>query len=113
MPLSGTGERVTPVLGFPSRDGLSVQAIRVDYEPGGFARGTHRHTAGTYVCVIGGSMELVVGDGEPIVLKAESFYEPPRALHLASRDAGADVPASPIAFLVLGDRESATVYGRV
>jgi hypothetical protein len=33
MPLSGTGERVTPVLDFPSRDGLSVQAIRVDYEP--------------------------------------------------------------------------------
>ena len=38
MPLSGTGERVTPVLDFPSRDGLSVQAIRVDYEPGGFTR---------------------------------------------------------------------------
>ena len=31
MPLSGTGERVTAVLDFPSRDGLSVQAIRVDY----------------------------------------------------------------------------------
>jgi hypothetical protein len=26
MPLSGTGERVIPVLDFPSRDGLSVQA---------------------------------------------------------------------------------------
>ena len=38
--------RVTVVLGFPSRDGLSVQAIRVDYEPGGFTRGTHRHPAG-------------------------------------------------------------------
>jgi hypothetical protein len=35
MPLSGTGERVTPALDFPSRDGLSVQAIRVDYEPPG------------------------------------------------------------------------------
>ena len=28
MPESGTGERVTPVLDFPSRDGLSVQARR-------------------------------------------------------------------------------------
>jgi hypothetical protein len=46
MPLSGTGERVTPVLDFPSRDGLHIQAIRVDYEPGGFTRGTHRHPAG-------------------------------------------------------------------
>jgi hypothetical protein len=36
MPRSDTGERVTEVLEFPSLDGLSVQAIRVDYEPGGF-----------------------------------------------------------------------------
>jgi hypothetical protein len=35
MPHSDTGERVTPVLEFPSRDGLVVNAIRVDYEPGG------------------------------------------------------------------------------
>jgi quercetin dioxygenase-like cupin family protein len=113
MPLSGTGERVTPVLGFPSRDGLSVQAIRIDYEPGGFTRGTHRLAAGAYVYVIDGSMEFVVGDGEPIVLKAESFYEPPGALHLASRETSGDVPASLIAFFVLGDGESATVYDRV
>ena len=70
MPLSGTGERVTPVLGFPSRDGLSVPAIRVDYEP-------------------------------------------PGALHSVSRNASEDVPASLIAFFVLGDGESATVYDRV
>jgi hypothetical protein len=31
MPQSGTGQRVTPVLDFPSRDGLSVHALRVDY----------------------------------------------------------------------------------
>jgi hypothetical protein len=34
IPHSDTGERVTPVLEFPSRDGLVVQAIRVAYEPG-------------------------------------------------------------------------------
>ena len=113
MPLSGTGERVTEVLDFPSRDGLSVQAIRVDYEPGGFTRGTHRHPAGAYVYVIDGSVEFVVGDGEPIVLKAESFYELPGALHSVSRNASGDVPASLIAFFVLGDGESATVYDRV
>src|SRR4051794_34553418 len=114
MPLSGPGERVTPVLDFPSRDGLSVQAIRVDYEPGGFTRGTHRHPAGAYVYVIGGSVEFVVGDGEPIVLKAgESFYEPPDALHSVSRNASGDAAASLIAFFVLGDGERATVYDRV
>jgi hypothetical protein len=35
MPASDTGERVTEVLDFPPRDGLSVEATRVDYEPGG------------------------------------------------------------------------------
>jgi hypothetical protein len=35
MPDPGTGERVTTVLDFPSRDGLVVNAVRVDYEPGG------------------------------------------------------------------------------
>src|SRR3954464_9173297 len=114
MPQSDTGERVTEVLEFPSRDGLSVQAIRVDYEPGGFTRGTHRHPAGAYVYVIDGSVEFVVRDGEPIVLKAgESFYEPPGALHPVSRNASGDVPASLIAFFVLGDGESATVDDRV
>jgi hypothetical protein len=33
MPLSGTRERVTPVLDFPSRDRLSIHALRVDHEP--------------------------------------------------------------------------------
>ena len=83
MPLSGTGERATPVLGFPSTDGLSVQASRVDYEPGGCTRGTHRHPARAYVYVVDGRVEFVVGDREPI------------------------------AFFALGDGESATVYDRV
>jgi quercetin dioxygenase-like cupin family protein len=114
MSLSDTGERVTPVLDFPSRDGLSVQAIRVDYEPGGFTRDTHRHPAGAYVYIIDGSVEFVVGDGEPIVLKAgESFYEPPGALHSVSRNASGNVPASLIAFFVLGNGESATLHDRV
>ena len=111
MPQSATGERVTPVLDFPSRDGLSVQAIRVDYEPGGFTRGTHRHPAGAYVYVIEGSVTFGIDGGEPFVLKAgDSFYEPPGALHSVSRNASDDVPASLIAFFVLADGETPTVY---
>jgi quercetin dioxygenase-like cupin family protein len=113
MPQSDTGERVTEVLDFPSRDGLSVHAVRVDYEPGGFTRGTHRHPAGANVYVIDGSVQFAVEDDEPIVLKAgESFYEPPNALHSVSRNASEDLPASLIAFFVLGDGESATDYDR-
>jgi quercetin dioxygenase-like cupin family protein len=113
MPNSNTGERITPVLDFPSRDGLAVQAIRVDYEPGGFMRGTHRHPAGAYVYVIEGSVKFGVDDSEPVVLKAgESFYEPPGALHSVSRNASQELPASLIAFFVLGEGERPIIYDR-
>ena len=36
--------------------GGRVNAVRVDYEPGGYTRGTHRHSAGAYVYVIEGSV---------------------------------------------------------
>ena len=106
-----TGERVTTVLDFPSRDGLAVQASRVDYQPGGFTRGTHRHPAGAYVYVTEGSVEFGIDDGAPVVLKAgDSFYEPPGALHSVSRNASDELPASLIAFFVLRAGELATVY---
>jgi hypothetical protein len=43
MPLSGTGERATPVLDFPSRDGLSGHAIRFDHDPPGPLHSVSRH----------------------------------------------------------------------
>ena len=107
---SEIGERVTAVLDFPSREGLAVQAVRVDYGPGGFSR-VHRHPAGAYVYVIDGSVMFGLGGGEPVLLKAgDSFYEPPGALHSVSRNASQDLPASFIAFFVLGEGEEPTVY---
>jgi hypothetical protein len=45
------------------------------------------------------------------VLKAcDSFYEPPGALHSVSRNASEELPASLIAFFVLSEGESPTVY---
>ena len=106
---SDTGERVTHVLDFPSRDGLVVNAVRVDYEPGGFSR-VHRHPAGAYVYVIDGSVVFGIDDREPVVLKAgDSFYEPPGALHRVSRNASQELPASLLAFFVLREGESPTV----
>jgi quercetin dioxygenase-like cupin family protein len=112
MPDTDTGERVTPVLDFPFRDGLTVNAVRVDYTPGGFTAGTHHHPAGAYVYVMDGSVLFGIDNREPILLQAgESFYEPPGALHSISRNASEDVPASIIAFFILADGETATVYG--
>jgi quercetin dioxygenase-like cupin family protein len=110
MPFSDTGERVTEVLNEPSRNGLVVNAVRVDYKPGGFS-GAHRHPAGAYVYVMEGSVVFGIDDGDPIVLKAgDSFYEPPGALHAISRNASDDLPASMLAFFVLDDGENPTVY---
>ena len=111
MHYSDTGERVTPVLDFPSRDGLAVQAVRVDYAPSGFTGGAHRHPAGAYVYVIEGSVMFGVDGREPVLLEAgASFYEPPGALHSVSRNASGHLPASLIAFFVLREGESPTVY---
>jgi quercetin dioxygenase-like cupin family protein len=111
MTTTDTGERVTPVLKFPARHGLTVSAVRVDYAPGGFTAGTHRHPPGAYVYVIEGSVLFGVDNGEPVLLEAgKSFYEPPGALHSVSRNASPDVLASLIAFFVLTDGEDETVY---
>jgi quercetin dioxygenase-like cupin family protein len=65
MPDTDAGERVTPVLDFPSRDGLAVHAVRVDYEPGGFSR-VPRHPAGACVYVIDGCVMFGLGGREPV-----------------------------------------------
>src|SRR5262245_23570196 len=111
MPRTDTGERVTEVLDFPFHDGLTVRATRVDYEPGGFTAGTHRHPAGAYVYVVDGSVGFGIDNGDPFVLKTgESFYEPAGALHSVSRNASQAAPASLLAFFVLGEGEQPTVH---
>jgi quercetin dioxygenase-like cupin family protein len=106
-----TGEHVTTVLDFPSRDGLAVQAVRVDYDPGGATPGAHRHPPGAYVYVVEGSVIFGIDEDEPFVLNAgDSFYEPPGALHAVSRNASEELPASLLAFFVLRADETPTVY---
>jgi len=106
-----TGEHITDVLEFPAREGFAVNAIRVDYEPGGFTPGAHRHPGGAYVYVVDGSVVFRIGEDEPVVLNAgDSFHEPPGALHTVSRNASEELPASLIAFFVLRGDEIATVY---
>jgi quercetin dioxygenase-like cupin family protein len=110
VPFSESGERVTPVLEFPFRDGLVVQAVRVDYAPGGFTRGKHRHPPGAYVYVMEGNVLFGVDDGEPFPLSAgESFFEAPGALHSVSRNASDEVAASLLAFFVLPEGDEVTV----
>jgi Cupin domain len=67
---------------------------------------------GRRICVRDGRQRIFgVDDREPVVLKAgDSFYEPPGALHAVSRNASEELRASMLAFFVLGEGESPTVY---
>jgi quercetin dioxygenase-like cupin family protein len=105
-----TGEHLTEVLDFPFRDGR-VSAIRVDYDPGGYTRGTHRHPSGAFVYVIEGSVLFGIDNGDPFELKAgDSFYESPDALHSVSRNASEEQPASLLAFFVLAEGQQPLVH---
>jgi quercetin dioxygenase-like cupin family protein len=110
MPPSVTGEHLTQVLHHEAPDGSAVEAIRVDYAPGGFTPGTHRHPSGAYVYVIDGSVLFGIDGRTPFLLQAgDSFYEQPDALHTVSRNASEDAPASLIAFFVLAKGQAALV----
>jgi quercetin dioxygenase-like cupin family protein len=62
------------------------------------------------VYVIDASVMFGIGGREPVLSTAgDSFSEPPGALHSVSRNASEEVPASLIAFFVLGDGEDTTV----
>ena len=110
QPCSDTGDRITPVLDL--RLGLRVQAIRVDYAPGGHTPGTHRHPPGAYVYVIDGADSMGLENEPPRVLHAgDTFYEPPGALHSVSSNASQTQPVCLVAFLVVAAGQQAAVAG--
>ena len=107
-PYSETGDRITPVLDLPLD--LRVQAIRVDYAPGGHTAGTHRHPPGAYVYVIDGAVAMGLENESPRVLHAgDTFYEPSGVLHSVSANASGTEPASLIAVLVVPAGQQAAV----
>ena len=56
---STSGDRITPIFDLPLNH--RVQAMRVDYEPGGTTPWPHRHPYGAFVYVIDGAVRM----GEP------------------------------------------------
>ena len=111
MPDSDTGERVTDVLNLPCVMGSSSTP---------FASTTSRWVCaftgtrpGVYVYVIDGSVIFGIDDREPVVLRAENRLRAagraPRRLAQRKRQ----VPASLLAFFVLDEGESPTVYTTV
>ena len=108
-PYSDTGDRITPLFNLPSRHGV-VQAVRIDYAPGGYTPGSHRHPAGAHVHVLDGAVRMGIDDEPARVLSAgDSLYEAPDQVHSVSANASDTAPATLIAFFVLAEDEPSTV----
>jgi len=100
-----TTEKVTPAFrqAIPNIPGKSLIAVVVDYAPGAASRPhAHAKSAFIYAYVLSGAIESRVDDGPAQVLHAgESFYEPPGARHVVSRNASTTEPAKLLAVFVL------------
>ncbi|TSD86100.1 cupin domain-containing protein [Mycobacterium sp. KBS0706] len=105
------GEIVTPNFAhaIPNIPGKSLIAAVVDYPPGA-ASSPHSHakSAFIYAYVVSGAIESQVDDGPRRIYRAgESFYEPPGASHLVSRNASATEPAKLLAVFVVDTDDKA------
>jgi len=98
-------EKVTPALqqSIPNIPGKSLIAVTVDYPPGAASLPhLHAKSAFIYAYVLSGAIESQVNDGPTQFLRAgDSFYEPPGARHLVSRNASKTEPAKLLAVFVL------------
>ena len=84
--------------------------MRVNYAPGGYTAGAHRHPAGAHVHVLSGAVWIGLDDERPKILRAgESPYEPHARIHTVSANASDTEPAGLIAFFVLGEHERSIV----
>ena len=98
-------EKGTPAFrqAIPNITGKSLISVVVDYAPGAASRPhLHAKSAFIYAYVVSGAIESRIDDGPVQVLHAgESFYEPPGARHVVSRNASKSEPAKLIAVFVL------------
>jgi quercetin dioxygenase-like cupin family protein len=87
----------------PNIPGKSLVAVVVTYPPGG-ATPSHHHAKSAFIYgyVLSGVIQSQV-EGEPVktLTAGESFYEPPGARHVVSRNASATEPAKLLAVFVV------------
>jgi quercetin dioxygenase-like cupin family protein len=84
--------------------------VRVDYAPGGYTPGSHRHPAGAYVYVLDGAVRMGLNHQEPAILRAgDALYEGPDDIHSLSANARDTEPASLIAYFVIAEDQPSTV----
>jgi quercetin dioxygenase-like cupin family protein len=96
-----------PLLDLPGRE---VRMTLLDRAPGASSP-PHRHPGHhTFGYVIEGSYEFGINGEPPRTLKAgDTFYEPPSALHSASRNPSADQRLKIVVFMVADQKNPSTV----
>ncbi|MDI1238749.1 MAG: cupin domain-containing protein [Polaromonas sp.] len=102
----GAGEeKVSPMQlqNLPDVPGKQVVMAIVSYAPGQ-ASLPHLHAGSVFAYVLEGEVVSQLGGRPPVTYKAgESWYEPPRAAHLVSRNASSTRPARLLAWLVMDE----------
>jgi quercetin dioxygenase-like cupin family protein len=86
----------------PSLDGtrLQVTTVEVTYPPGGSSM-PHTHPCPVIGYVLHGAVRMQVQGGPESLYKAgDSFYEPPNGIHLVSKNASTQEPATFLAYFI-------------
>ena len=98
-------EKVTPLQmqKLPDVPGKQVAMAVVSYEPGQ-ASTPHFHSGSVFAYVLEGEVVSQLEGQPPVTYKAgDSWYEPPRAPHLVSRNASGTRPAKLLAWLLMDE----------
>lgn len=86
----------------PGKQGIMAT---VHYAPGQ-ASVAHEHPGSVFAYVLEGEVVSQMEGGEPVTYKAgDSWYEPPHAGHLVSRNASQTKPATLVVFLLSNEGE--------
>jgi quercetin dioxygenase-like cupin family protein len=101
-------ETVTPLqqLALPDMPGKKATMATVRYAPGQ-ASIPHEHPGSVFAYVLEGTVESQLEGGPVKTYKAgDSWYEPPHAGHLVSRNASHTKPATLVVFLLASEGEA-------
>lgn len=89
----------------PDAPGKQGVMATVHYEPGQ-ASVAHEHPGSVFAYVLEGAVVSQMEGGQAVTYRAgDSWYEPPHAGHLVSRNASATKPATLVVFLLSNEGE--------
>jgi len=105
----GAGQEQRAVLmqkALPEMAGKQGTLLTVRYAPGQ-ASTPHEHPGSVFAYVLEGTVTSQLEGEAPVTYKAgQSWYEPPHAGHIVSKNASQSAPATLVVFLITGEGEA-------